>query len=848
MLTRFKTLPIKPVQASQTKTNLLTVFFALTATFIAISSHAVVIEVTTTADQNGEDDSKCSLREAVHASLAKKPYGGCIAGQKFITDRIVLEDKAYVLNSEIPLVKRVNKFGRGISIVGASTIDNNQRDAITGLLGKRLPPKSKIMAPNGRLFNSARDGIDLTLTNVVVMQAGSPNITQGGAFLIGGGLTLTNVVLNNTRAQNGSAIFLEGQNSKLNAEKLVLQNSNASNGSVIAHFCADNLIFDKKNITIKDSSIIKNSANDAVLATCGTPTIEITNTTLSENTANKLIDFSKVTTFQEGSKTNKPKLTIKNSTLVNNQGGLYYNDNGFTTISTSILGFNQQDCVYIGDDIDKNTSLLMTQSLLTGDAKRPRSNGCQQRMLFTNDTDKTPLTDNSNTYVTSAMSNFLEPLNDYGLGLLGYLPTTNDAVNIKSRVSCLKSDKRGVSRNNTSRLNKQLKQSCNLGALERSKLTAIDDLNQTNISYRDNVERLKNIIEADLPNQLTDEQKKRFEDNQALAKKRLALFKAYYKEHSRIVFANVFDNDLPFEDTQGIALFPQLLSVNLSNDANAYAISVKSLGVASLQKIQSSDASLVLERAEPNLVCLWDNELQELIAYRKDGSLTPSSRFDVCEYTIKHVSGTTAKAKVAIKIKNLAPIAEDLTVETIGTEPTVTLNLLDSINDNADGANRTGEDFFYRKIQAQTIDPNTGTLVNAKQATNFGYVRIIAKPELGTLTFPDGEPVICPKLNASQLDTEKCYRGTNITYNRNNLTGKFDDGFTYQIYDCGVLLADGSCKNPLASNKATVRILSEENIEKTSIFSGGGSFGGFMLWLLGILTLVSRFAYAKKDH
>ncbi len=52
-----------------------------------------IIQVTTFEDQNGEDLSKCSLREALVAAKQNMAFGGCSAGNtnRGVTDMIQLQ-------------------------------------------------------------------------------------------------------------------------------------------------------------------------------------------------------------------------------------------------------------------------------------------------------------------------------------------------------------------------------------------------------------------------------------------------------------------------------------------------------------------------------------------------------------------------------------------------------------------------------------------------------------------------------------------------------------------------------------------------------------------------------------
>ena len=84
------------------KKGLLTLTVLVTMSLMA-AGEDYTIYVNTFADEDGENESQCSLREAITAASLHQAYGGCPKGQQHhtITNIIQLEAGEYKLNKEL---------------------------------------------------------------------------------------------------------------------------------------------------------------------------------------------------------------------------------------------------------------------------------------------------------------------------------------------------------------------------------------------------------------------------------------------------------------------------------------------------------------------------------------------------------------------------------------------------------------------------------------------------------------------------------------------------------------------------------------------------------------------------
>ena len=123
-----------------------------------------MIQVTTFEDQNGEDLSKCSLREALVAAKQNIAFGGCSAGNtnRGVTDMIQLQAGEYILNSELRPQSMVR-------IYGATAVDYNQVDPITHRYPSIAPLKTSINAQgNSRIINTSDTQASVALYDVIL--------------------------------------------------------------------------------------------------------------------------------------------------------------------------------------------------------------------------------------------------------------------------------------------------------------------------------------------------------------------------------------------------------------------------------------------------------------------------------------------------------------------------------------------------------------------------------------------------------------------------------------------------------------------------------------------------------
>lgn len=844
-----------------------------------IPAHAVLIEVTTTEDHDGQDNTTCSLREAIHASLTKEAYGGCVAGERNVTDVIKLDTSVgddgmgvtYQLERELKIDRQIDRFVRTIRIDGSDFFDPNTRDPITGLVNKRLLPKPTIVAAaNHRVFNTAEDEIPLALNNLNIKGSKSSNISLGGALLVGGSVSLNNVTIKDGYAKRGGAIFLEGTNSSLSMNRTLIEGNQAEQGAVLGTNSFDDLNPERSTIEIKESSIANNTSSisgGSIIQVFGAASLSLSNTSMVGNDSQAggaLIDVSGV----ENSGSTIPKMTISFSTLAGNANGIRYSVLSGVIVRKSIVAFNTNyDCTFKAKDatgatssINDVTRVQFSQNLLTGDPTRPTSNGCQLRQL----TDMKP--DTANSYVDStAASQYFENASgglvamDYGLGLKGLLPIiiTDDQhallVNADGS-SCSGSDMIGVLRNTAEAAQNQ---TCYKGALNRGRLIAVFDSVKTNFSYAGYIDRLQAQIDVEPSNDLTEQELENFNN---ITKQNKALLQAYKDAYDlakntnvvdftgfRQVFVSVLENDVPYQKANGeVVAFPYLNGFDQNGDLNVldaanYTMTTDISKSGNGPAEETSDPSKINNKAP--VACRWDDKLQQIVIWRTDGSVTPTGTLDYCAYNITDInSSVTSLAYATARISNIAPIAEELTIDTSGNEPRVEIDLSKSISDDGDGTGRPlNSDGNPILSEFYTITVGTGD----DRKTVSPYIEVVKAPELGRLVFSEnnGESFDCPNPNSTQVDTPQCFGGT-ITYIRNNLVSEFDDSFTYRVYDGGTSLVRGPDGNQvivgsLPSNEAKVLINANRRTgPATSIFSGGGSMSWFgVLGLFGMIGL-----------
>ena len=93
--------------------------------FIGATTMNTTITVTTLVDENGENPSACSLREAIKANNDVLPFGGCTPGDRYLTNTILLP------KGTITLTGGVLKSTRPIKISGADPDDHEAINPFT---------------------------------------------------------------------------------------------------------------------------------------------------------------------------------------------------------------------------------------------------------------------------------------------------------------------------------------------------------------------------------------------------------------------------------------------------------------------------------------------------------------------------------------------------------------------------------------------------------------------------------------------------------------------------------------------------------------------------------------------
>ncbi len=857
------------------------------ALIFSASAHAATIEVTTTTDEDVVNSSACSIREAVKTSLRQSNIGGCVRvgdTRVGVIDTINLKSgETYQLNSTIVLNKQLNSRVTSVRFGSDQKLDYSQRNTVTGLPGKIIINRPIIRAANNQsIFDSSQDRVGLEFTGIELR--GSGFVDQGGAINVGGELTLNDSKVTGGSARVGGAFFLEGSESSIELTRTELSGNEATeSGSAIGESCFDNLTTDNRVILIDQSSIVQNNGPSAIKL-CGTPNATIENTTIAENLGGPAIDFEDVAQFSDGNNIVPPRLTLDYVTLSRNAIGISYGDIGVIDVDNSVVAYNlTRDCDYVGENINDQGTLGVTNSFLIGEPKTSNTNPCELFQLTTTDENgnKVASDNTSNSYVAtgSVFTDFFEGgLKDYGLASLGYLPkrfTPESPILIENQrnASCIGEDQRGLSRSlPVARFITPPGGFCYKGAINRANLIAVPDGPVSNDDFTILVESLKESIDRD-PSDFEDLQDRDIVIN---GQKRDEAFLRAYTEllnkNYRATFAQALDNDVPYEGAEGdlpdIKLLPRLIAFENGNyvvdGANNYEITAKAIGSGPEITFNEDGSVNVADTDTSNLVCKYNQDLADVVAYRNDGSTTPSGEFDFCEYTItlKSDPNISSTSYIAFEFINIAPNAEDLTIKTKGDEVAVNFSLLDSINDDGDGPNRPS---FTTQVPQLDADgnPRFDSLgrpifdTQTREIPEFyrsptgveGFVQVTQEPELGRLEFSSDPSfttisagIECPVANANQLGNAICYPPY-VRYIRDNLLSNFTDSFQYVVYDGGAL-TNGQIVGSIASEPAEVTITAGKGngnlVDATSVFSGGGYVAPWVLGFLSLLVFTRR--------
>lgn len=759
-------------------------------------SQATTIAVTTFQDEDGENSNSCSLREAIKASGTKLAYGGCKAGQLYYTDSIQLQAGTYGLSrGELTL-------SGDMFILGDEAVDKFAVDSVTGLFPKRLPIATTIVAAGGsRIFNSSVSHSPISLSNIIL--SGGTATDFGGSIRAGGSVVLNRVQIIGAKAdKQGGAIYLEGSQSALSAVSSSFIGNNAPSGAVLSMSCLDNLSPTARTIQFSQVSVTGNglSGTSSILDFCGEITSAINMSTIAQNAAQNgesaLLTPAIVRIIGEVNTRlgRNSSLVLISNTMVENDGVvLAYTPIQGLVLTNNVLAFNNNtdDCQYKGpnDPLTGQPPKGTTAgyNFFSGTAA---SNKCK---LYP-ETDSTDKNIYSSTAGVSALSDILSPLGLYAdSDLLGYLPKITSSIIINKGAqaqTCGGVDQRGLSRNSGVPITGSTNQviSCDIGALELSVLTANDDQGGLNASYDTVVNTTVDTTG------LTDSQAKSLIEDNA---KYLAAYKSSYRYRQVVmdVIANDFAQEVASSNTS---------TINKLTDETQYTITATG----------SADGSIH---------CEWNPVMKQLLASRKDGSITPGGEGDECKYKITPLSGgVPVEAKVKFRIGNIAPIAKnDAITLPFGTK-SISLNLLANDSDDGDGPvggmnYPTGKTPFYEDSR----------LVNGVVIRIPANIRFLTKPTQGHIVAQYEQP--CPTNNNPNVAETTCYGGT-LTYVNDNLFSPFNDRFTYQVLDYDETL----------SNIATVTVTNTATTTDKEK-AGGGSFGlGALLGLVSLMFIRRR--------
>lgn len=273
----------------------LPIFVVVSANELITIRTVTTIIVTTTNDELN-DDSDCSLREAIQAANTDSIISGCAAGNG--NDTILLPAGVYTLT--IPgRLEDANLIG-DLDITGYLTIDGEG-------------PETTIIDGNGndqilldRVFHITASS-HATLKDITIQNGNAGNGSNGGGIRNNGVLTLTNVILSDNYANSGGAILNVGSATIISST--IKHNTVRSSGGGIRNDApltiTNSAIFsntsstgggisNKSNVTIFNSTLSNNQTsgmggaiyNGYPFYNGDTPTLNLSNVTITNNSAN----------------------------------------------------------------------------------------------------------------------------------------------------------------------------------------------------------------------------------------------------------------------------------------------------------------------------------------------------------------------------------------------------------------------------------------------------------------------------------------------------------------------------------------------------------------------------------
>ena len=768
------------------------------------------IKVTTFADEDGENASACSLREALKTAEIRKAYGGCEVTDIRPTTRklIQLEAGTYLLQSE--LVPNVD-----VSIFGKIPEDWQNKNVINNDYPAKTQLTTVIKAQNAnRLFNTTVGKKALALTNIAL--TGGQTNDRGGAIYAGADIILQNTqILNSQAAKEGGAIFLAGTSASLTITNSLIQGNQSPKASVLAMSCFNDNVYSKRKINISGSSLVQNgsTASSSTLEFCGEPEGVLSTNTIAKNTANttngSIIKFTgdavpggsiNSSLLSDGS-----SLELESNTIVENtaHATLLYDKMGGKLLTYNLIAYNSSyACRYLlgAAKAEKLVGIgLAYNALALGASDTKKCDIPDESVPVTNTTniDISTVTD-----VRTLLSS-LQPASEANNFLPLYYPkvgvdTAKDLIDTGTS-DCSATDQRGIARlaDGTLHFNPQSANSCDIGSVEWMKLTAGDltDLSNQSLtgliaSYQNEHDFFENLVaNPNNPDFLTY-YKVRLQEFKTLIEKT----KANLKYRAIYIDLKKYQLPIPHELDQADGTRKlQFFSKDL------YTVTTEALGVGQI------NATIQDVTFDPNLVCEWNADLEQIIVYRKDDVITQAGDKVFCKYTVTLKSDTSVKSSGLVQAAfiNIAPVAESTSVTMkYQQNQKLSVNLLDFANDEGDsGEGGSGPVTNPNKPQFWRNAAGVELPIHLKNVPTKNL--IVTADREGPCPSPDQE--------------QTCYGG-NIYIQEANNFNPFNFSFDYQVYD-----ADG-----MASNTAAVRVISTATTtDDTRTASGGGSMGMF---------------------
>lgn len=778
------------------------------------------IEVTTFADEDGENTNACSLREAIKVAETRKSAYGCTVFSLDTDQVIQLKAGTYTLNKELVPNANISIYGYGEreedKIWSEKNVLTNDYPALPEL-------KTRINAAGkSRIFNTAENQKALFLQNIILENGVASN--QGGAIYAGGNVTLLNSQILNSQAPKGGAVFLGGSGVNLSITHSLLQGNQASTGSVLAMSCKNGTEYAKREVTLTSSSIIKNGSSNSAstFEFCGEPKATFTINTIAQNIASTVNGVILKFTGDAipGNTTNSStilsggsSLKLQNNTIVENNANttFLYDSLGGKELNFNIIGYNPVGyaCRYLaGSAADlKNTGLRLSFNALN----------------LSNNTDKCDLptevlsSANKTIDISGVPFNSLLERNEKAAAVTGFLPLyfplvatgKEDLIDVdpEGKAICADIDQRGLARLPTNKLYYQpdniARNSCDIGSVELMKLTAGDLRGLGNTSLTTLLEGYQtqyDTVEKNLTNPLYSYLWNVLKIDLANYKNLLDQTKANAKY--RAIYIDLKANGLPLPNEDS----SHLLKFFNSTD---YNINLESVGTGLI------DDKVTSTKKDDKLFCEWNSALQQIIFYRSDDITTQAGDYNYCKYTVSSKDGSIqSSGLLEARFDNVAPVASDSKVvfQYLANE-IIPLNLLKYANDDGDGP--------------------ANTLITKPNKPQFADLPIYlpsksSKDGIFTVVKADREGP-CP----GEDKDNTCYGG-NIYIQAKNSFNNFNDTLTYYVYD-----ADNKI-----SNAGTISLVSSNTTAGGgNSGGGGGSFG--ILSLASLLGLVAYRRYRK---